>query len=774
MVTLTRGALGSWVCCTAADNWIGDVSLKALDVLLERNKAAAKEATAKAVVEKAAAAKKAADEKAEAEAAPHTRLAAIRANADRRLALATSCPLSTIDASQLVHAIEMARESGVAAEVIEAAAHTLHTRSSLDLELLALLEELGGVDGRFLVPRAPVTPTLTSLAAVAAVSNTAALEAALGAESAARLQAAAQQSAALTCLGSFGVDASQLTSQLTESNRIGGGADADVYAVELHGRLLAFKKIRLSGLSQAERIELLRSAHRDFRALRRLSHANIVALHGAVNDVATSTLGLLIERAERGSLRDLLNNTPHEVVGVERVQHSLATGIASGMAYLHAKGPVLHHDLKSANVLVFAAGGELTPKLCDFGLAAVANATTAAASTRRAAAGTAAYKAPEQFDDRMSMASEVYSFAIVLWELLQGDRPWAGKSELVIMRAVDRGERPPVTATDSLLRQLMEQCWAPEPAHRPSFADVSTRLAAAARTFATSQYKAAYDQLQARAAPVEPHELLTSVYEVVAEHARRHSLSAADAHHFFQTLQANALQAAAHSQSGANAVAELLTQPQIIALRMYSSAAALPNGREFCSVLNEAIREDTMMGVNASVAYSLCSYLHTRMSRGGGGDGVAAAAAAAASPVQWPPANRVFRGGALPPQHHWFFSVGRQYRIPMFLSTSGQQHVADRMMADRGGPHFCRWMIEFDASRRCDHVNFVNKNDGTLQVSPNAAAEDEYLFAPYATFTVVSAMLQLTPTVANPHVVQLRAAVNNRNEPDDLPSAPWA
>ena len=319
-----------------------------------------------------------------------------------------------------------------------------------------------------------------------------------------------------------------------------------------------------------------------------------------------------------------------------------------------------------------------------------------------------------------------------------------------------------MTLTDSLLRQLMEVCWAQEAADRPSFADVSQRLTAAMRTFATSRYKAEYEELQARSTPLQPHELLASVYDLIVDHARRHALTPADALSFFQTLQANALEASAHGHAGSSAVAELLTQPQLIALRMYSSAEAL-DGKEFCSILNEALREDQLTRTVA-VPRALSSYLHTHMSR----DGTAA-------PAQWPAANRVFRGGALPASKHWFFAVGKKYRVPMFLSTSGNRAVAEGMMHDRGGPDYVLWVIDFDASRHCDHVNYVNKNDGSLGApNPNSAVEDEYLFAPYSTFTVTGVTFQPTPTEANPHVVELLAAVNNRNEPDDLPNSPWA
>ena len=98
-------------------------------------------------------------------------------------------------------------------------------------------------------------------------------------------------------------------------------------------------------------------------ALSRLVHPHVVRLHGVVVDEAES-IGMLIELAPRGSLRDVLDNTPAEVVGRAAIQMELAKGIAAAMAFLHAQAPlVLHHDLKSANVLVFDMGSGGRPKL---------------------------------------------------------------------------------------------------------------------------------------------------------------------------------------------------------------------------------------------------------------------------------------------------------------------------------------------------------------------------------------------------------------------------
>jgi len=55
----------------------------------------------------------------------------------------------------------------------------------------------------------------------------------------------------------------------------------------------------------------------------------------------------------------------------------------------------------------------------------------------------------------------------------------------------------------------------------------------------------------------------------------------------------------------------------------------------------------------------------------------------------------------------------------------------------------------------------------------NVAGEEEYLFAPYSVFTVVAARWK-AGTTAEPHEVELLAAVDNKGEPEDLPLAPWS
>lgn len=295
-------------------------------------------------------------------------------------------------------------------------------------------------------------------------------------------------------------------SSITRGERIGGGAACDVYKVQYNGGAAALKQLRLDAVSAVEREEVMSCLRRELRAMRGLKHPNVVTFLGVVHEPSSNVVGLLLEEAPHRSLRDLLNQEQGCVVGVLHQQMSLAIGIAKGMAYLHELF-VLHHDLKSGNVrtllpiarCLLPAGlsawtvyvarglcmlqvlvhsdsfGTYLPKLSDFGQAYAAAGTTGGGSMR-ADACTVAYAAPEQGDGTITVKSEVYSYGIVLWELLHGAKPWAKCTMVKIVNSVAQGQRPPVNVPESLLRQTMVSCWQPDPDSRPSFPDVVCRL----------------------------------------------------------------------------------------------------------------------------------------------------------------------------------------------------------------------------------------------------------------------------------------------------------
>lgn len=279
---------------------------------------------------------------------------------------------------------------------------------------------------------------------------------------------------------------------ITWGEELGAGSFACVYAVRVCGVPLAAKSLHLSRVPQIEREAVAGTMLREFRALHKVSHPNIVQLFGVSGGGQT----LLMELADRGSLRQLLSQEPSIVVGHPRVQNSLAHDVASGLAHLHDEHNMLHHDVKSANVLLVQVEARLVAKLADFGLASgVAGESTLALtmSTRmNPAAGTPVYRAPETYDNRYDRRSEVYSFAIVLYEIITGAKPWLDQrsalgqqlSEAAIVGALLQGKRPEVKADSVLnapLAQLMRQCWAAEPSatskRRPTFARIVATIA---------------------------------------------------------------------------------------------------------------------------------------------------------------------------------------------------------------------------------------------------------------------------------------------------------
>ena len=126
-----------------------------------------------------------------------------------------------------------------------------------------------------------------------------------------------------------------------------------------------------------------------------------------------------------------------------------------------------------------------------------------------------------------------------------------------------------------------------------------------------------------------------------------------------------------------------------------------------------------------------------------------------------------FRGGGFDDRHRRFFVVGRKFRQPAFLATSSSEEVADRFMHRAISTAKVKWVIRIDSKRKCAHVNLV------VNRVPGLPDEQEYLFTPYSAFTVMSVAWNAGTGVA-PHKIELLAAADNKEEPEDLPLAPWS
>jgi serine/threonine protein kinase len=161
---------------------------------------------------------------------------------------------------------------------------------------------------------------------------------------------------------------------------------------------------------------LLKRFEREARALKRLAHPNIVPFYGFHT---TSDLAFLLEEYIDGpSLKEVLRLRHKKALPMDQVLAYLRA-ICSGLGYAHYHG-VVHCDVKPGNIMV-DQGGNIY--LTDFGIARHAESTV----TTLASAGTAFYMSPEQFrGEAVTPSTDIYALGIVLFEMLTGERPYAG------------------------------------------------------------------------------------------------------------------------------------------------------------------------------------------------------------------------------------------------------------------------------------------------------------------------------------------------------------
>ena len=208
---------------------------------------------------------------------------------------------------------------------------------------------------------------------------------------------------------------------------------------EYQGESVVLKKMSLVGMTATKRQRMLNHFKSELAIMVRLRSPRVAHFYGVVT-TDTTFLGLVMEYCAGGSLRDALN-TDDEITSDRR--RSCVSDVALGMAHLYSQG-VEHRDLKALNVLLTH---DLRCKVTDFGLSKCEDLKTTATATMGGAglAGTPAFMAPELLEDNtFTEKSDVYSYAIVLWEIWSRQVPWRGlQPGQVTRKGVDKRERPP-------------------------------------------------------------------------------------------------------------------------------------------------------------------------------------------------------------------------------------------------------------------------------------------------------------------------------------------
>lgn len=294
----------------------------------------------------------------------------------------------------------------------------------------------------------------------------------------------------------------------------------DVVSGEFHLTSLlgegSFAKVYLARQQSLGRMVALKiSANRGNEAetLVQLDHPNIVRVHDQ-RDVPAEGLRLMyMEYAPGGTLHDVVRRLaeldgelPTGQILVEAIRERLEQGglessfpaslresewprvvcelglqLADALEYAHSKG-VLHRDIKPANVLL---GANAKPKLADFNISF--NSQISGVAPAAYFGGSLAYMSPEQLRacgrsdnttaSDLDARSDVYSLAVVLWELLHGRRPFhdsqpTGDWNSMLQQMVERREAGPprgswgASLVSRELQQSLRQCLAPNPDDR--------------------------------------------------------------------------------------------------------------------------------------------------------------------------------------------------------------------------------------------------------------------------------------------------------------------
>jgi Tol biopolymer transport system component len=258
------------------------------------------------------------------------------------------------------------------------------------------------------------------------------------------------------------------------SDKLGEGGMGEVYrATDTRlGREVAIKVLPESVAQDPERLARF---EREAKILASLNHPNIATIHGI--EEGGSAPALVMELVEGPTLADRLAQGP---IGLEEAL-PIARQIAEGLEYAHERG-IIHRDLKPANIKLTS---EDHVKILDFGLAKALEPESAAsgsvdvshsptltyqATVQGLILGTASYMSPEQAAGKpVDKRSDIWSFGVVLYEMLSGDRLFEGETVAetmadVLRREIDLARLP--TGTPASIRQLLRRCLERNPKNR--------------------------------------------------------------------------------------------------------------------------------------------------------------------------------------------------------------------------------------------------------------------------------------------------------------------
>jgi len=248
-------------------------------------------------------------------------------------------------------------------------------------------------------------------------------------------------------------------SELDIGTKIGDGNAGSVYRAKYRGMDVAVKLFTKGSVQNSN------DFIRELSLLSLIQHPLIVNCYGGSSRPGDE---YIVEELMEASVYDLLHDKKFDMDIEMKLDFAIST--AKCMSFLHGCG-VIHRDLKSLNLLVSKT---YQVKVCDFGLSRVVDSKNQMTSN----IGTVSWVAPELFAKKLyTEKADVYSYGIILWELLSRQMPFGDIEAFSVPLMVSRGERPELPRDAPLeWRKLIKACWHQKPTSRPSFKKILVKL----------------------------------------------------------------------------------------------------------------------------------------------------------------------------------------------------------------------------------------------------------------------------------------------------------
>ncbi|RLN56334.1 hypothetical protein BBJ28_00001536 [Nothophytophthora sp. Chile5] len=292
------------------------------------------------------------------------------------------------------------------------------------------------------------------------------------------------------------IESDRLELSLEDDKRIGSGGCGAVYAAMVDKTIRVAVKVIDSISTKSKQL-----FEREMLAMMKTSaHENVLRVLGYTvlsGESGRQSYGIIMELMGGGDLAFALHRDESVNLSEEDRLRALLQ-VIKAIEYIHSQG-ITHRDIKPHNVLL--STDHQTAKLADFGLAGFKNTTLSTQQSHitkennaLVALGlTPAYAAPEVFEGKLSFRdqaawkkSDVFSFTVLLTELLMEMQPWEFETPQFIMNSVSKHQKRPFEiedlvvfggkASNAELRLLVQDGWHQDPANRPTATEMRQRL----------------------------------------------------------------------------------------------------------------------------------------------------------------------------------------------------------------------------------------------------------------------------------------------------------